>query len=136
MKLLIKAFTGSEWDNANLIVVDINKEVLDTIKNYIKLTKSVRDIDWFATVTFWHEFDVFDDSDEANPFDETKDWKVVSEITEMSLLEPEQVMSEHQIALYNYGFGFKCWGKHTGEEFWSGIIPYESLNKISKLVTT
>lgn len=131
MKLLIKAFTGSEWDSCDVAIIDID------IPATIKKIKTVRQLkkkdDTIGYVTHWFvvtaEFKTFPDGDDQ--FSEDEYVKLYND--DMQLDDVETHVESADLYVYEDWVIISAKGKHTSEEFWTESISLDKLLELSKI---
>ena len=139
MKLLIKAFTHSQSEDANLIVVNFDKSYVEFIKECWVDSREIRRKDEFKDVCFWAEdFSVYFDEDNKYlpeskyTYDDERFtyFKVVSPMIIDDQIRIMQELDSYQFSISHRGLSFKCYGEDTHEEFWSATIDYENFHKL------
>lgn len=134
MKLLIQADTNSDWDSVNFFVAEIDEATIKEIDQHIKDVKSYNSPNFYC-FRFWHNFEAYIDSDDIHDF-VNSNYMLLAEFepNDLYYTAPESTLDSHTMVVTKDGFHFKCYGKHTSEEFFSESISFEEWEVIkSKL---
>lgn len=123
--LLIKAFTNSEWDACDFVIIHVTPEWWQRMQKRLDLVTTFNADDSFYCQAYWDYAPTFYrktyDEEEEIP-DETEDWCFVTlDEKELSTFPtPENTIGTLQLHVYKQGYAsYKGNGKHTGEEFYT-----------------
>lgn len=126
--LLLKAFTNSEWDTCDFVIVKLTNEWRQVMQKRLEAVIPFKEDSSFYYHSYWASPEGFfkNPDDESQSVDEiigeNEDWCFVSlEENELENLSvPENSLDCHQLIIDRYGnASFKAYGKHSGEEFYS-----------------
>ena len=132
-KILVRAYTNSEWDNCNFAIIHVKNEWKETIRKREELTKPIVSFDksficiryYDTSVSFYHREDEWLEEllgDEYWSFVELDDNE------EKDFYVPENKLETYCVSMFSNGvFMYSAFGKHTGEEFWTETM---NINKI------
>ena len=112
-KLTVRAFTDSEWDRVDAVLMEVDdileasvrraKDVLDKFPEFSSINVETSDFDWI----------LIDDWDDATVKGWMKDFK-----------KPMQTIKYGVITVSRYNVKYKAYGKHTGDVFYTEDISY------------
>jgi len=134
--LMVKAFTGSEWDSVDFMLLDISSKTFNNyLREMIDKAEAFKDDMSFYCLSHWSDnADWYIFSYEEDGYVETPKledgWSYVDlTVDELNKLKrPEQWMRGGLIKTFSNGdIQFTTNGKHTDEEFWSERIPMEQI---------
>lgn len=132
-KILLKAYTNSEWDTCNIAVFSIDNAYLEVLKRRRNIIQHLDNTDdaVFAIESLMQpcEFN-YDSSYELLELLGKKNWSYVNITDEElgKLLKPDNRLDETRSKVYVDGtVAFKATGKHTDEEFWTDSINLNDL---------
>jgi len=125
MKTIVKAFTGSEWDDVAFFVteIDINElQKLDDKAHFLK-----KEISNFEHISVSYFGEWFNTDDNGNtPLNDTE--CVISEFDETLYTNPESRLESPSMKIYGDGsVTFLAFAKNTGEEFWTENVSIEKI---------
>lgn len=136
--LIISVSNSSDWDNCDTLLVSLTDK---TVKEFLAVEESIKklptilpikeDLDYFSSISFYGNYGEWGFLDEVFEYEKDKNEKLVSK-KEMERLEnllqsPEQNLVDHMVKFGKRGFKFVCYGKYTGEVFFTNEIPYSLL---------
>jgi hypothetical protein len=128
--LVVKAYTNSEWDSVDVVLFELDKESIDWLKELrekVELVKGISGFNCLSIFSYGAEFL----QDESGVYEDIENGFILEDdVDENNFSEPETHFDTDTIGLRGYGFFFKCYGKHTGEEFWSETIGWEILDTL------
>lgn len=130
MKLIIKAFTQSEWDPCDVAIIDIDvQKCIDFINLVRRLKEEGNDV---AYLTYWFsasaEFKNWSDDNDLLGDDNIKEYT-----EDMEFDDIETHFDSPDLIVYENSITISCSGKHTGEEFWTEHISYEKLLELNQV---
>lgn len=139
--LILNARTDSEWDFCDFAIVQIDKIWMDEQRKRLELIKRL-DEDYTFDSMYYYETSCQFYQDDCNimtdsmEFLKEKQWSYL-EATEAeieTLTLPENALDCYRIVLKRGGYGmYKCYGKHTSEQFWTADIPVHEIVNTDKL---
>lgn len=148
---VLRASTNSEWDAVDFCIVKVH----DNILNLVEKVKEFKNQDFFGYIStgvgfYYSSFEMVNDSilQEARVLNKIEKGiknacKLLSEDYDLTHVEisnfeweqinmqdflPENKMDCHTIDVEPGCVYFKCYGKYSGEEFFSEQIPVNILN--------
>lgn len=125
--LLIKAYTGSEWDTCDFAIIHLSE---DWKKEQVKRLEAVKpfaddynfqSLNYYDTSVDFYRVDENDQPDFETLLAE-KEWVFVEldEGEQNSFAVPENRLDCYRLVVYKNGTAmYKAYGKHTSEEFWT-----------------
>lgn len=124
-RIIVKAFTGSEWDCCNYAVVRLPDEGL--IEKILEGLKHFPDDDLSGVEYYYPAVDYLNLDDDV--LDE--DFAFLDDDVDVGILPtPEQRIDTQMFKVYKSGgIKFSGYGKHTSEEFWTECILLSHLYK-------
>lgn len=135
-KILVRAYTNSEWDNCNFAIIHINDKWKDRMRKRIKLITPIASEDkafaavqyYDTSVHFYHEEEEWLDTILGSRY-----WSFVEldDAEEKDFPVPENRLNIYRLSLFSNGvLMYAAWGKHTQEEFFTEeLILSEILSK-------
>lgn len=143
--LVVKAFTGSEWDNVNFAVVELSKERVSFINQMMKEVARLKEIYQFGgqLEVFCDNAEFFAGVNDNCPFDfaddEAQEGKpVIMELPddyEDHFYRPESALKYGHMSITEDTVQFVTTGKHTGEEFYTETIDLNAAIEAEKSIT-
>lgn len=130
--IIIKAFTNSEWDSVDFVLVRISDSYLKTIAERYRSVEILNKDNYFYNVSYWDAPDGWFLTDNSLVLDlEDRDWSYIDisddEIEQLS--SPEQTIDAQQCKISSDTLSFQGYGKHTSEEFWTASVPISEIIK-------
>jgi hypothetical protein len=134
--VMLKAFTNSEWDACDFVIVKVTDEWRQVMQKRLELVIPFKEDNSFYHHSYWESPEGFfkNPDDESQSADEiigeNEDWCFVSlEEKELENLPvPENSLECHQLIIDRYGnASFKAYGKHSGEDFYTADFHINKL---------
>ena len=137
--ILIKAYTGSEWDACEFAVIHITNEWKAAMQKRLEAISAFKDDHTFYSHIYWDapegyysqltaEDKNYSITDEL--LGEYEEWcfVTIAENELQSFSVPENKLDTHQFCITKYGLGrFEAYGKHTGEGFYTADFDIASI---------
>lgn len=133
--LMVRAYTGSEWDICDYAIIKIDKAWIQTMQQRMAAVEPFKKDNLFCGLSYWDAPENFfkdneDDTITADGIIGEEDWCFVETTKEEleSLPQPESRLDTHRLMIDRYGnFCYKAYGKHSGEEYYSTDVSFEKL---------
>lgn len=131
--IMVNAKTNSEWDWCDFAIIHISQEWKKEQRKRLDNIKPFSDDYLLLSMMYYDESITFfkDDSeicpDSAELLDE-RQWAYIEidENTIEKLSVPENRISAHSLHVFKSNCViYQAFGKHTGEEFWTDLLPME-----------
>ena len=138
--LLVKAGTGSEWDNCDFAVIHATTAWKKTIRERLVAVKPFSEDPSFQSLNYYDASASFHavDEDELPDLDELMSDKSIvfvdlDESEAKRQLTPESRLDGHSLEVFNRGTGrFTAYGKHTEEQFWTDEFSLQHIVDLLK----
>ena len=121
-KIIIKAYTNSEWDRCDFAVITLKEGFFEWLQKSVKIAASIALEDRnFYEISF---------NEEEKPDLSFLDWAFVelSAEEESAFLEPENRIICRKIIFDKYGYFYvKAFGKYSEDEFFTEEILFDTL---------
>lgn len=133
--LIVYAATNSEWDGVSFAAIELTESHLAFLKSAQQKAIAIKEEgDSFMHLSYSGDMaDFYIDEDELpEGIVPKEDEPIVVEIDAAvmdKLTKPEQVIRHGEIRIYPGSVIYVGNGKHTDEEYWTGMIPFETIFK-------
>lgn len=135
--LIIKAYTGSEWDCCDFALICITEQWKKQQSQRLERMKAFEGDDDFQYANFYDTAADFYQSSENDAFNieemfDGKDWSFVEldEDEEQTYTVPENRLDGYRLVLHTNGTAYyQAYSKHTSEEFWTADFSLHQLIK-------
>ena len=125
--ILVKAYTGSEWDTCDYAIIQIDEEWKAISKQRLNDVQHFKGNQSFYCHVYWDSpVGYFCDNEELNyqkAIEKAEKGFLYLSIESdeiEALVTPESALDTHMLKITKEGHcNFKAYGKHTGEEFWT-----------------
>ena len=132
--ILLQAATNSEWDSCEYAILHLTKNWRKNMAHRRALFTPLKQEVGFAYAAFYDfHIDFFIGSDQQDTLEMLADgtsWTFIETTEEEihALPTPDNSLDDHSMRLFADGMArFIAYGKHTGEEFFTGSINIDKL---------
>jgi len=124
--IVVRANTNSDWDNVSVVIVELTEDLKNIVREVKKAVDKVKDIQSFNKLSVFDSVGDFFVDDEG-VFDNLDECVVTEYVNFDKLHFPESSLETNMLNGSKYGVQIVSFGKHTGEEFWSDYIKWETI---------